>query len=77
MEQFLIIALPVAFILGLAIHTRRYVRGVTDFVACGRVCGRYVITVSSLEEGLSVITLVALIQQCMNTGFAFSFWESS
>ncbi len=77
MEQFLIIALPVALILGLAIHTRRYVRGVTDFVACGRVCGRYVITVSSLEEGLSVITLVALIQQCMNTGFAFSFWESS
>ena len=77
MEQILIVLLPICFIMGLAIYTKRFVRGVSDFVVCGRVCGRYVITVSSLEESLSVITLVALIQQCTHTGFAFSFWESA
>lgn len=55
--------IPVVVILGLAIYSGKYVRGVVDFLAAGRVAGRYVISVGDLTAGLSVITLVALCEQ--------------
>ena len=36
-----------------------YVKDVADYLACGRVAGRYVISVGDMAAGLSVITLVA------------------
>ncbi len=73
----LITLIPLCAIVGLAFHCRRYVRGVSDFIACGRVCGRYVLIMGSLEESLSVLTFVALVQQYMHTGVAFEFWNSA
>ncbi|WP_269522144.1 sodium:solute symporter family protein [Coraliomargarita parva] len=71
-----IIALaPVFLVLGLAIYSRKYVRGVVDFLAAGRVAGRYVISAGDLTAGLSVITLVALVESKYQVGYALSFWE--
>ena len=66
---------PVFVVLCLAVYSRKYVRGVVDFLAAGRVAGRYVISAGDLTAGLSVITLVALVESKYQVGYALSFWE--
>lgn len=65
---------PLVIILGAAIYSGKYVRGVVDFLAAGRVAGRYVISVGDLTAGLSVITLVALCEAKYQTGYGVDFW---
>jgi Na+/proline symporter len=38
-----ILIIPVSCVMWLAFYSRRYARGVADFLAAGRVAGRYVI----------------------------------
>ncbi|WP_309398514.1 sodium:solute symporter family transporter [Cerasicoccus maritimus] len=66
---------PVLVVLWLAVYSRRYVRGVVDFLAAGRVAGRYVLSAGDLTSGLSVITLVALVEAKYQVGYALTFWE--
>lgn len=61
-------------ILYLAINARRYIRGATDFLAAGRVAGRYVIAVGDMESALGVITLVMMIERQYQCGGAIGFW---
>jgi Na+/proline symporter len=72
--SWLIVIIPMLFILGSAFYSRKYVRDVADYLACGRVAGRYVISVGDLTAGLSVITLVAMCEQNYQTGMAIGFW---
>ena len=72
----LIIAIPLAFIFGMAFYSRRYVRGVANYLAAGRVAGRYAIAVGDMQAGLSVITIVALVEVKYQTGYALGFWEN-
>jgi Na+/proline symporter len=44
-------------------------------LAAGRVAGRYVLSAGDLTSGLSVITLVALVESKYQVGYALSFWE--
>ena len=74
--DWLIVIVPVAFILWLAVHSRKYVRGVVDYLAAGRVAGRYVMSVGDLATSLSVITIVAMVEAKYQVGFALSFWEN-
>ncbi|MBO5899755.1 MAG: sodium:panthothenate symporter, partial [Lentisphaeria bacterium] len=60
----------------MAIYSRKYVRGVADFLAAGRVAGRYVIAVGDVSAMLSVITIVALVEAKYQCGYAMSFWET-
>lgn len=66
--------IPVVFVLGMAIYSRKYVRGVVDYLAAGRVAGRYVISVGDVMAGLSVITLVALCESEYQCGMAMGLW---
>lgn len=68
--------IPVTLVLGLAVYARRFVRGVADFLAAGRVAGRYVISVGDLEAGLGLYTLVMWTEVRYKTGYALLFWES-
>ena len=67
---------PIVIIIAVALYSRKYVRGIADFLAAGRVAGRYVIAVGDLEAGLGVITLVALVEEKYQCGFALGFWGS-
>lgn len=69
-----IMIIPVIALLGLAIYSGRYVRGVADYLAAGRVAGRYVISVGDLSTALSVITLVGLCEMKYQTGYGVEFW---
>ncbi|MGE4565654.1 MAG: sodium:panthothenate symporter, partial [Victivallaceae bacterium] len=72
----LIVIVPLLGVIGLAFYCRRYVRDIADYLASGRVAGRYVISVGDLTAGLSVITLVALCEQNYQCGMAMSFWAA-
>ena len=53
--DWLILILPVCFVMYMGFYTRRYVRGVPDFLSAGRLCGRYVISMGDVANSLSII----------------------
>ena len=73
--NWLIVIVPFAGVLYMAFHTRKYIRGVPDFLAGGRICGRYLLSVGMMEEGLSVMALIAMIEVNYRTGFSRGFWS--
>jgi len=72
--DWLIVIIPVMFVIGMGLYSRKYIRGVADFLAAGRVCGRYVICVGDVAGALSIIGLVAYVEVHYKTGFALGFW---
>jgi solute:Na+ symporter, SSS family len=73
--DWIIVIIPVTFVLGMAIYAKKYVRGVTDFLAAGRVAGRYVISVGDLQAGLAVLSLIALCESEYQCGMAMGLWS--
>lgn len=73
--DWLIVIIPVTFVIGMALYSRKYIRGISDFLAAGRVCGRYVISVGDIANALSIIGLVAYVEVHYKTGFALGFWQ--
>jgi Na+/proline symporter len=74
--DWVIVVIPVGFVLGMAVYARKYVRGVADFLAAGRVAGRYVISVGDMQAGLSIISLIALCESQYQCGMAMTFWNN-
>ncbi len=74
--DWLIVVLPTAFILWMGFHSRKYVRGVTDFLSAGRVAGRYMLSMGDVANALSVIGIVAYVEVHYKTGFALVFWNN-
>ena len=74
--DWLITLIPLCIVIGLGFHVRRYVSGISDFLACGRLCHRYVLTAQGLASSLGLITLVSYIEVHYKTGFALAFWGS-
>lgn len=72
--DWLIVLIPLIAILALSVYSRRYIRGVVDFLAAGRVAGRYVISVGDMTSTLSIVTLVALVEMKYQTGYGMAFW---
>ncbi len=71
-----IMLIPIIFVLYLAYYSGRYIRGVADFVAAGRVAGRYVLTNGGAMSAVSVITIVALVESKYQVGYGIAFWEA-
>ncbi len=74
--DWLILILPICLVMFMGLYTRRYVRGVSDFLSAGRLAGRYVICVGDVANALSIIGLVTYIEIHYKTGFSVSFWSS-
>ncbi|MBR4667094.1 MAG: sodium:panthothenate symporter, partial [Lentisphaeria bacterium] len=72
--NWLIVIVPLTIVLYMAVRTRKYIRSIPDFLAGGRVCGRYLLCVGSMEAGLSVMALIAMIEVNYRTGFSTGFW---
>ena len=66
-----------AIIVVTVIMTKRYMRGVTDYLAAGRSAGRYLLTISAGIAGLGAITVVANLEMGYQAGFALSWWGLS
>ena len=70
-----IMIVPMIFVMFMGFYSRKYIKGVTDYLAAGRVAGRYVLTVGDVAQGLAVITLIGYTEAHYKTGFAMSFWN--
>lgn len=73
--DWLIVTLPMMIVMFIGYRTQRYVKGVADFLAAGRVAGRYVLAVASGEAGMGLISVVAIFELYYTAGFAISFWQ--
>lgn len=74
--DWLIALIPLAGVMYLGWHSRKYIRGVSDYMVAGRVCRRYVISTANMSNSLALVTLVAYIESHYRTGFALTFWQS-
>ena len=73
--NWLIVIIPLIFVMGMGIYSRRYINDVTAFLSAGRVCGRYVIAVGDIANGLSIIGVLAYVEAHYKSGFALGFWS--
>ena len=73
--DWLLLVVPVCLVMWAGVRTRRYVRGASDFLAAGRLCGRYVICMGDVANYLGVITLVTYVEIHYKTGFSVGFWN--
>lgn len=67
-----IIIAMVLLLLSVTVYSKRYMRGVTDFLAADRLAGRYLLTVAGGFYG--AVSLVALWEMVYNTGLPSQWW---
>lgn len=72
--DWIILAIPFMIVLGVTLYSRRFVKGVADFLAAGRVAGRYVVCVAGAEASMGLITVIAIFEQYYKVGFAVGHW---
>ena len=72
-----ILVIPVMLVIFTGWRTRKYIRGVSDYLSCGRLCGRYVLNMGDTANALSIIGLVAYVEMKYKTGFSLSFWGNA
>ncbi|MCA9442751.1 MAG: sodium:solute symporter, partial [Candidatus Omnitrophica bacterium] len=64
-------------LLGLAYipyRTKKYTRGVADFLAASRCGGRYLLTLADGMAGLGAIAIIGAFQQNYQAGFGAAWW---
>jgi SSS family solute:Na+ symporter len=54
--------------------TRKYLRGVSDFLAANRLAGRYMLTIGGQASGTGVIAVIALYEAGYVAGFTSIWW---
>ncbi len=72
--DWMMVLVPLAAVIWIGWRTQRYMRGVADFLAAGRVADRYLVAVASGEAALGLITIVALVEMYYKSGYAVGFW---
>ena len=70
----LIVFIPLCFVLYAGWYSRRYIRGVVDYLSAGRLCGRYLLTVGDIANGISIIGVLSYIERRYKVGFGVVFW---
>ena len=74
--DWIIMIVPMVFVMGMGFYSRRYIKGVSDYLAAGRVAGRYVISVGDVALALAVITMIGYVEAHYKTGFGMIFWNN-
>ena len=75
--DWLIVVIPTFTVIFIGIYSRRYIKGVADFLSAGRVAGRYVISIGDVANALSIIGLVSYVEVHYKTGFALVSFSSA
>ena len=72
----LIVLVPLFAVCGFAVHCRKYVRGVADFLAAGRCAGRYLLRSGSMMANMSAVTIISYSEIHCSNGWMYAFWNS-
>ena len=70
-----IMAGPLIAIAIIAFRTQKHVTSVSEFMAGGRLGGRYLVCNARGEMGMAVIGIVAAYELFYEAGFAISWWS--
>jgi len=73
--DWLLISLPLIGLFFVAIHTKKYMRGVADFLSGGRMAGRYLLAVAKGEQGVGAVVFVATFEMISKSGFVLTWWN--
>jgi SSS family solute:Na+ symporter len=73
--DWLIVLIPLLAVGAIGWRVQRHVHAVSDFLAGGRVAGRYVVAVGSGEAAMGLISVVAIFELYYKSGFAIGFWS--
>jgi len=70
-----IVFIPLVIIGIIAFRTQKHVTSVAEFMAGGRLGGRYLVCNAKGEMGMAVISMVALYELSYEVGFTISWWN--
>ena len=73
--DWILLAAPLAIVLGIAIVTQRHMKSVADFVSGGRLAGRYLLAVAKGEMQAGAVVFVASFEMISRTGFTMAWWH--
>jgi SSS family solute:Na+ symporter len=73
--DWLLVIIPIAFVLGVAVYTRRFVKSVADFLAAGRCAGRYLLANARGESDSGLANTMSKFEMILVSGFVLNFWE--
>ncbi len=73
--DWIVVAVPLVVVIGVAAYTRRHVQCVSDFMTGGRIAGRYLVAVSDGIAAMGLITIVSFFEFYYKSGFAVNFWS--
>lgn len=74
--DWVVVAIPLACIFGVALYLKRYVTSVVHFLAGGRLAGRYLISVASGEAAYGLVSAVAWFEIFGKSGLSNNLWAS-
>ena len=74
--DWVIVVVFICILTGMAIFTRRYTRGVADFLAANRCAGRYLLCIAWGMAAMGAVSVVSQFQKFYEVGLASSWWYS-
>jgi len=72
-----LVLIPLVVVVWISVKTQRHVRSVADFLAAGRVGGRYLVANATGEIGMGAITIVGIFEFYYASGFAMGWWKQA
>lgn len=73
--DWLIVVCPLLIIAVVAFNTQKHVKSVSEFLAGGRLAGRYLVCNARGEMGMAVISTVAAFEMFYVAGFTLTWWQ--
>lgn len=73
--DWILICVPLLGLFFVAFYTKRYMRGVVDFLSGGRMAGRYLLAVAKGEQGVGAVVFVAMFEMISKSGFILTWWS--
>jgi SSS family solute:Na+ symporter len=74
--DWLFIAIPFVLVCVIAVYTRRYIHGVSDFLSAGRLAGRYLVASAESTANVGAISIIALFEMLYKAGTTVGWWQS-
>ncbi|SDU05824.1 solute:Na+ symporter, SSS family [Verrucomicrobium sp. GAS474] len=65
---------PLVLVFLVGLYSKRYVRGVADFMSGGRVADRYLLSIAGGELQAGAVVFVAMFEVISRSGFSLTWW---